>query len=206
MIVYKHLKSDFADSFASGRGIRLGSLASYRASEGERGDRLEGVVEYVVPSVSLDNANNPRFESVRQKLSEGPIPIPWGGQNVIVANNTFRIVLPTTYIFCASAEPDFSRVDKGEAIFRISEIQRFARRLMRRSNGVLSAPKFGPVDYEVRSCNPFDYGLLKEGAFQKSIDLEWENEIRIVWEALRDVGPEIFIDAPWVSDLIERIA
>lgn len=208
MIAFKHVPAEFAEGFRTGQSIQVGSLAHYRAAEGERGDRLEGVAEYQFGRPQPYDEFNPDLAHVRKFFDE-KLGIPITGsfsRNILVTDNVIRYVQPTIYIFCMSSQPDFTRLDKGDLIFKVTDVELFAHRLAMRSNGVLGGAVVGSVRYGIRSIDPLRSGsLLEEGPFFKSADLNWENEIRVAWDARRDVGPTMILNAPRVARLIEVV-
>ncbi len=209
--IYKHIDAKYADGFESGTSIAIGTLSSYRALEGERGDRLEGVAEYVTGEqfLSPQQLSHPQFAEARRLTGLPPDGFdPTRFNNVLIGGNTVRYIEPTTYIFCASLEPDLSRVDMGEAIFEISSIDLFAHRLSKARSSLLARAQWGKVVYETRSANPFRGGHVNRGPFFKSKDMEWENEFRLVWRVLANqsgLDREI-VSAPRTASLIKRIA
>lgn len=103
---YKHVrKGDLSAKFERGSSIRVGTLSYYRAMEGQRGDRFEGVAEYVIGNLEPSDGVDPKHEAVRKKINT-IFRIPWNNPNIAMHHVAFRFVVPHMYIFCLSDRPD----------------------------------------------------------------------------------------------------
>ena len=212
MIAYKHISDGPedrlptgltpAESFEAGISIQLGLFSTYRAMEGDRADPLEGVAEYHVPAATAAHLQDGEFAHARAIMGiRGTMH-----ESCLFQDNTVRRILRDNYIFCCSSEPDLSRIDLGERIYEIHQLDNFAHRLTVAAFGTLSFIRIGPVTYEKRSANPFLDRLLVEDAFRKSDRFQPEHEIRVVWDTLTDAGPFLRLRSPRAAKLVSRVA
>ena len=172
---FKHIDRQWADAFASGDSIQIGTLASYREGEGERVDPLEGQ--------TLNRITNARFNlKAGQALNLGGIFIGGGGA-VSLRNVTTQPTLVAHYLFCCSTEPDENLRRQGQAIFEITDLQAFGECLRQAKPDVLRNMIVGEVSYEPRSVVN---GVVLPHPFKKDPKFAGEKELRIVWRA---VGP-----------------
>jgi hypothetical protein len=207
--VYKHVPLAFAQSFANGTSIQLGTFESYGTGEGDRVDNLEGIVEYRQDWLEPMHQHLPEFARARKFFGlpeEG-----FSGNHVIMGGNVVRIKIPQSYIFCCSSEPDYNRCDLGEAIFEITALDLFAHRVAKADFYHLGQFRIGPVRYENRSIDPFSEDLIdaqwpEVDPFAKDIRFQKEREIRVVWTSHNIDNERIQVNAPKVASLIDRLA
>lgn len=202
---YKHIPGQFADALCSGESIQIGLHSYYRATEGERGDPLEGVAEYQVDSLEPAHMMLPEYGDAREAVG---LPRDLSHiQHLVFGQNTIRRIAAPAYLFCCSWTPDFSRVkEKGEAIVLIRDLRRFAFLVQAARPMSLNLPRVGAVTYERRSGNPFRQGLIDVDPFKKSMALRFENELRVAWPTGEDQPGLIQLAVPAVAGLMEVIA
>lgn len=201
---YKHIDPKYADAFARGASIQLATFEHYRNLEFARRDDLEGAVRY-----EIDNTNhwddNPGWQAVQPIIDElSGIT----GKQVQLQNVTVMTKLPPAYLFCCSWEPDQQLIAQGQAVFEISNLRAFGKRLHRDNRRQLGRMHVGPVSYVARSGNPFAGETPPEGPFYKDPKFTSENELRLVFETAPDPPPEpvIRIASPLAARLVRRIA
>jgi hypothetical protein len=200
---FKHVPLPFAEAFEAGTSIQIGPLEYYRRLESDRADKLEGIAEYAVSMATPEQLESDRYADVREALMlpRGPL------RGAAYFGNVVQHLSPPYWIFCASLEPDNTRVGLGEAIFRITDLELFAHRVSMKSPIDLGCMTVRTVVYEQRSQDPFESGLLEVGPFQKALEFQFENEVRAVWSSPAPSGAAPFqVEAPKVSRLIKRIA
>jgi hypothetical protein len=203
---YKHIAAEFAEGFAAGDSIQIASYAYYRAGEGDRVDPLEGIVKYEAENVQAGREASP--EGAAARVAMGLPAGGFAGSNIVIDKFTVRHHLPPAMLFCCSAEPDLSRVTQlGEAIFEISDLHLFAHRLFMAAYPRLWSARLGPVIYGERAVNPFEAGPVEQGPFFKSVALQHERELRIVWHTLKaDAAEPMRLAAPKCRELLSLVA
>ena len=197
---YKHVHAKFADNFASGASIRIGTLSHYRASESFRGDHLEGLA---INSVSYAGANSD--DAAIDRLMRAK----FSNSREFIQNNYFSNIgmvqeAANGYIFCVSTTPDWKSIEKGETCFKISNLECFAKLLSRVLPDYCSPPVVNSVIYENRSVDMAFSEPAVTDPFRKNKNFQWENEIRIYWRLQNmDKVPD-FLDlkCPQLSHLI----
>lgn len=204
MIVgFKHIDSAFADAFGSGQSIQLGTHSHYRALEFDRADTLEGIVKLEIDHLhhSPDNLGWRVVNPILSEISEIT-----GYGEVIMTNVSVVDQIPDAYIFSCSSAPDESLIRAGLAVFKIRSLEDFANKLAEANPSFVGKWIGGSVQYVARQGNPFDDPSLVNDYFKKSADFSWENELRIVFQPIKEPpDPVIRLKAPLAAALLERV-
>lgn len=205
MPVYKHVPAQFADEFERGTSIAVGTLAYYREFESDRSDRLEGAVEGKIGIHKVEK-NGPVEE--REWLSQMGIMIDQSSSG-IVEGVTVGKILPTTYIFSVSKFPNQRRIERGEVIFEIRNLFRFAQKIGEAANRDLDRPIIGNVKYKPVTGTWGVGEIWEPDAFCKGPDWSWEQEVRIAWKPRSarssNLNELVIVNCPSAAEHIFRV-
>lgn len=198
---YKHIKKSLARKFVNGRSIQICTQQYYRdryESMGVRGDPHEGACAIRNGSALIfaGQATPEQVEFVRRTRLVNPDALP--NINIVIENCTFTELVNEHYIFCASTEPDWSKIDDGDEIIEISDFESFAASLSTNCapDGVsLSHFEIGNVFYDDIERDLLDNSPVLKSPFIKHSRFKPENEIRICWNIERSISkpPENYI-------------
>jgi hypothetical protein len=206
---YKHVKAEFADLFGTGESIQIGTFATFRGGETDRADPYEGRTINYVRSHTINPDGlaplSPSDSNALRALGQEYL------STVNMSNCEFRNMraiseLSPAYLFCASMEPDFGRVDNGEVIFEISDMMRLGHYLSTQRLDLLGGYICGRVQYESRHRDPFVDGPAYPHPLIKNERFSFEREIRLVFDERRRGNAFERIAARRASKLFRRIA
>jgi hypothetical protein len=201
MIGYKHIPHQYAALFATGEQIAIGTFDYYRSLENDRGDTMEGLACFrqEVPQLFSEPPNLRQ----REALQAMSIVVEGGGGNCLIGNKTSWSV-PSAYMFCVSKEPDTSRMN-DEAIFKITDLEEFAKLLHNAHRQFLGPPEVREVQYVGKTGDPFEVPV-GFGPFDKSQAFSFEKEIRMVWPTSDENHGWRLLNVPSCSRLVERLS
>lgn len=200
---YKHVAAEFADRFATGESIQIGTFESYRSGEGDRVDQSEGSASNVITEYRSAPGQLPTPDEHRRLRAVG---FDVRGTGVTIIGAKHIMLLRPRYLFCCSSEPDFTRVKLGEVVFEISDLELFGHRLTR-AHPVLFGAGFacGPVTYAPRRADVLKDEPVRPDPFLKDPQFETEKELRIVWDVVQVGAPREVIVSHRAAKLIKRL-
>jgi hypothetical protein len=169
--------------------------------EGDRGDPLEGAIRSTMSNFHKEGSLAPidlrrlRAVGVKADASCG---------NIRIGHAIATRIVPDSYIFSASTEPDVTLLRKGQVIFEISDMIRFAAAVTVAAPEFLSFPIYGQVEYRKRVQNVLTCEPEHAHPFVKSPKFSGENEVRIVWERTSAKRPQQILRASGAAEFIRR--
>ena len=199
-VAFKHVPMRFADAFAAG-DIAIGTLEHYRSIAGDRADVDEGLATYHVTSFDSSTANQVEKLAARnfRVIADAP---GFRMEGITLVDDT----LPTTYIFCMSTVPDWSRLLLDEVIFEITNVKRFAKAIQKARATLLNRPIIAPVSYGRKTAETASQAVeIKQGIFNKNEQFRQEREVRIAWGARSDDISWRIVRAPAAVAYIKRL-
>lgn len=201
---FKHIDAKYADAFERGASIQLATFEHYRKLEFARRDDLKGAVRYAIDHTNHFD-DNPGWQVMDPILKEMGGAF---GAQIQLEDVDVITHLPPAYLFCCSWEPDQQLIAQGQAVFEISNLRAFGKRLRSDNRRHLGRIHVGEFSYVARSGNPFTGQTPPEGPFYKDPKFSSENELRLVFEAAPNPPPEpvIRIASPLAARLVRRIA
>jgi hypothetical protein len=196
MHAYKHVQNAFAAGFADASSIAIGTLEHYRKGEGDRVDPNEGISHLYQRRPRVITGRPTQSELNTMRLFGVDVR---GASDINFHDNAVIISQPRRYIFCCSTRPDFTRPD--ETVFVIKDLYHFARHMRRAHPEILGPFAINDVTYQTKSGDPFE-DQIPAGPFFKDPPFRFENERRIVWEAIGAHPGWLTVSTPKCQDLI----
>lgn len=209
---YKSVARRWADDFAAGNSIRLGSFASYREGEKGRADPDEGLGGYrqSIPLAfwpGMPDELRPQIEAALRKIGCPAPPPDMPNVHIAAFDNMVSFEVPPMHIFCASVEADFPTYGDEAALFEISDLDLFAHRICKAAADRLwSRFHIGRVCYQSNFIDPL-MGDASFDPFKKDPAFAADQEVRILFSPLPHVRKELalMVSAPRVAPLIRRL-
>lgn len=184
---YKQVSPEWAEAFASGQSIKVGTFQHYAKMPGARADPHEGQQHHDSGPTPVHSSNEPAMWAMRQT---GFIDRP--ARDMIVEGAHTVHYAPAYLIFCVATVPDFEGAEaSGEWIFEI-DMPNFLNEILVRYPDLAPA-RYATVNYN-RTVGDLSKGeFFRLNMFAKPFSSRWENERRIIftgreslkeWEAL----------------------
>ncbi|MGK9336085.1 hypothetical protein [Sinorhizobium meliloti] len=207
MKLYKHLASEFAESFLTGKSIRVGTLSDFRREEEHLvgiGDRFDASFERRLNFT----ADSSKDADIFRKLEEARIIKVDAGARVRIniSDSYSEEPYPDLFLFCASetADTDFGY----DAVIEISDFEAFARLLHGRMKALgLIKPEglMGKVEYKKVNVEFLATEAWQASPFQKDLAFSENREWRIIFEpVVRPIQPRI-LDVAMPDGLLKRV-
>lgn len=203
---YRYLEPEYADAFASGECIRIGTVASFQDLE-EHADPLDSGVEL---NSGFHQFRGDATEADKAFMERFDVNIRGGGT---VRNGTFnnnRVINRVPgYSICVCLRPDNPTflTSKKTAVCQINDLRAFAFLLTDALGWRSTMPQVRPVRYAERTFLARDTPITPPAsAFVKRPKFAPEEEVRIHWHRNAPAFIDAKVPALAESGLVIRIA
>ncbi len=198
MKAFKHIDRRYAADFALGRKIKIGSLGYYRKMEGDRADPLDASSRVDLDSLNSSSIGMDRYSDIeRERLKKFGFEIDFDQIKFgsIFSGNSVIYRAPDVYVFCCSLSPDPSRRKKGEEIFCISDVEKFAEKISEVLPNSIASKQVRRVRYREIETNLLQTPVVPN-EFIKGRSWQWEDELRMAWKVRdgEEIEEYVFVD------------